>query len=270
MSNLIHEELTYRIRGVLFEVHNELGPRLPEQFYQQAITHGLREPGITNETEKCFQVVYRNLPAGIYFIDHWLENGKVLLELKVAPKLLPIHQAQTISYLKLTHADLALLVNFGAISLQVKRLLNLTYEKTVTFDWRPPPLTKDLLYPELTSRLYEALHRVHFTLGPGFIHRVYRQAVMIELQYQGISYEHLKKIPIYYHNHYIDSQEAQVIKVEDKILLGVFAVGMIGEEMVMVMRARLKRLKMVMGLLANFHGEKLEVKGVSTAELGDS
>jgi GxxExxY protein len=129
MSNLIHEQLTYRIRGVLFEVHNELGPRLPEQFYQQAITYGLQEQGITNETEKCFQVVYRNLSAGTYLIDHWLEDGKVLLELKVAPKLLPIHKAQTISYLKLTNADLALLVNFGALSLQVDRILNLTREK---------------------------------------------------------------------------------------------------------------------------------------------
>lgn len=258
MSKLIHEELTYRVRGVLFDVHNELGPRLPEKFYQQAITYGLQAQNLTNETEKCFQVIYRNLSAGNYLIDHWLENGKVLLELKVAPQLLPIHHAQTISYLKLTNADLALLVNFGTVSLQVKRLLNLTRDQKVVFNWQPPS-PKEWLYPELTASLYEALYRVHFTLGPGFIHRIYRQAVMIELQYQNISFEHLHQIPIYYHHHYIDVQEAQVIKVENKVLLGVFAVGAMTEEMEAVMLARLKRLNLGVGLLANFHGEKLEV-----------
>jgi hypothetical protein len=52
--------------------------------------------------------------------------------------------------------------------------------KRANFQWKPPPLKNNLLYSELTNTLLEALHRVHFTLGPAFIHRVYRKAVMIE------------------------------------------------------------------------------------------
>jgi GxxExxY protein len=258
MSQLIHKELTYIVRGVLFDVYNKLGPKLPENFYQKAITYGLREQGITCEPEKPFEVIYRNLSAGTYYLDHWLEKGKLILEIKVAPKIMPIHQAQTISYLKVTNADLAIIANFGAKSLQDQRLPNFIRDKTANFHWQPQPL--NALYPELTNRILENLHKVHFTLGPGFIHRVYRKAVMIELQYQGIGYEYIKKIQFYYKNYYIDVQEAQVIKIENKVLLGVFAVETTDDVMKEVMKARMKRLGAKVGFLANFHGEELQVE----------
>ena len=149
-------------------------------FYQKAITYGLREQGITCEPEKEFEVIYQNQSAGTYKVDHWLENGKVILEIKVAPKIIPIHQAQTISYLKVTNADLAIIANFGAKSLEDQRLPNFIRNKIAKFHWQPQPLTENVLYPELTNRILENLHKVHFILGPGFIHRVYRKAVMIE------------------------------------------------------------------------------------------
>ncbi|OQY54956.1 MAG: hypothetical protein DRR08_24625 [Candidatus Parabeggiatoa sp. nov. 2] len=262
MPQLIHKELTYIVRGVLFDVYNQLGPRLPEEFYQKAITHGLKEQGITCEPEKEFEVTYRNQSAGTYKVDHWLANGKLLLEIKVAPGIMPIHQAQTISYLKVTNADLAIIANFGAKPLQDQRLPNFIREKTANFQWQRQPLTKDTLYPELTNRILEALHRVHFTLGPGFIHRVYRGAVMIELQHQGMGYEQIKKIPFYYKNYYIDVQKAQMIKVENKVLLGVFAVKVVDEVKAIVMKARMKRLGVKLGFLANFYGKELKIERV--------
>jgi GxxExxY protein len=260
MTQLIHKELTYVVRGVLFDIYNHLGPRLPEEFYQKAITFALREQGIICEPEKQFEVIYRNQSAGKYYVDHWLENGKLILEIKVAPNIRPIHQAQTISYLKLTNADLAIIANFGTQSLQDKRLPNFIRNKIVKFEWQPPPVNQNILYSELTDHILESLHQVHFTLGPGFIHRVYRQAVMIDLQYQGIGYEYIKKIQCYYKNYYIDEQKVQMIKIENKVLLGVFAVEMIDEVMLEVMKARMKRLKTKVGFLANFYGEQLKVE----------
>jgi len=266
MTQLIHKELTYIVRGVLFDVYNHLGPKLPEKFYQKAITFGLREQGITCEPEKKFEVIYRNQSAGKYKLDHWLENGKLILEIKVAPNIKPIHQAQTLSYLKLTNADLAIIANFGTKSLQDQRLPNFIRNKIVKFEWQPPPVNKHILYSELTARILEGLHRVHFTLGPGFIHRTYRDAMMIELQYQGLSYEHITKIQTYYKNYYIDVQEVQLIKVEGKVLLGVFALGMMDELMEIIMKKRMKHLRTQLGILANFYGEKLEMQRVfSTA-----
>ena len=142
-----------------------MGPRLPENFYQQAVTHGLREQGITSESEKQFNVLYREKSAGIFYVDHWLEGGKILLEFKVTPYIMPIHQAQTISYLKLTNADLAIIANFGTHSLQDKRLPNFIRDKKVDFQWQPR--TENILYSALLDSIFEALYRVHFILGPG-------------------------------------------------------------------------------------------------------
>jgi len=264
---LINKELTYIVRGVMFDIYNKLGPKLPEKLYQKAVNHGLEQQRITYKPEKEFEIIYRNQSAGKYYVDHWIENGKLLLELKVTPQILPIHKAQTISYLKLTQADLGMIINFGTTTIQMERLPNFTQDltteaKIANFQWKPLPLEKNLLYSELTNTILEALHRVYFTLGPAFIHRVYREAVMIEFQYQDIGYEHIKKIQIYYNNYHVGEQEAQMIKVENKVLLSVFASVAINKLMVRVMKARMQQLGMKVGLLANFYGEKLVVERV--------
>jgi GxxExxY protein len=262
MPHLIHKELSYQVRGALLEVYNQLGPSLPESFYRDALTYGLRERGIACEPEKHFDVLYSNTTIGTHYIDLWLETGKLLLELKVAPRLLPIHQAQTISYLKLTNADLAILANFGTPSLQDQRLPNFIRDKPIDFQWQPPPPRSDILYPDLTNRLLETLHRVHFTLGPGFIHRIYRQAVMVELQHQGLNYELIRDILVHYHHHFLGIQPAQLIKVENQVVLGVFAEKAREKVMTVDMKARLKRLGMQMGMLGNFYGERVVVEVV--------
>jgi GxxExxY protein len=259
MTHIIHKELSYTVRGALIDVYNKLGPSLPESFYQEAVTCALEERGITCIPEKPFEVFYRNQSAGKYAIDHWLEKGKIILELKVAPQIMPIHQAQTLSYLKLTQADLAIIVNFGSKSLQDKRLPNFFKEKIARFQWQPIPLAEDTLYPELTNRLFEALHRVYFALGTGFIHRVYRQAMMVELKHHGLNYEKIYKIPVYYNQRFIGMQGTQMLQIENKIVMGVFAVKVMTETMQENMKARLRRLRMRLGILANFYGEKLGV-----------
>ena len=161
---LIHQDLTYKIRGVLFDVYNQLGPNLPERFYQPAIAIGLEANSILCQTEKQFEVTYRGIEVGRYFVDIWVENGKVLLELKVSPKLLPIHQAQTINYLNVTNADLAMLVNFGERSVVTQRLPNFVRDKQLKFEWEERPLPPNTLFPKLTAQVLKALHRVHFVL----------------------------------------------------------------------------------------------------------
>jgi len=126
------------------------------------------------------------------------------------------------------------------------------------FKWQPG-LFQDLAYSESLKCLDTALQQVHFTLGSGFIHRVYRQALMIELQHQNLNYEPITKIPIYYHDQFLGMQAAQIIKIEDEVLLGAFAVKTINEAMELKMKKRLEYLGVKLGVLANFYGEQLEV-----------
>jgi GxxExxY protein len=224
MPTIIHKELSYKVRGVLLSVHNTLGPNLPERFYCDATAYGLEAEGIQCETEKSFEVFYRDVRVGLYRVDVWVENGKIVLELKVAPEILPLHRGQAISYLKVTDADLAIVVSFGAGSLLDERLPNFLREKAVNFQWKEHPVADDTLYPELTNRCFEVLHRVYFELGPGFLHQVYRRATMVELEHQGLSYDYIKRVPIFYQDHYLGQQPARLINVEGKVLLATVAV----------------------------------------------
>jgi GxxExxY protein len=259
MTKLIHENLTYTTRGILFNVYNTLGPMLPEAFYQKAVIYGLRAKGITCEAEKNFEVYYRGERVGLYRVDIWIEGGKLVLELKVAPKILPLHKAQAISYLKVTDADLAIVVNFGAASLETERLPNFLRNKVVDFEWEKRPLPKDALYPELTNRLFEILHRVHLELRPGFLHQVYRRSAMIELRHQGLRYDYIKQIPIVYQGHNLGMQDVRLIRVEDKVLLATFAVKQVTEAIKETLKARLKHLGLQLGLLANFNSARVEI-----------
>ena len=173
MTEIIHKELSYAVRGVLFDVHNQLGPMLPERFYQEAVAIGLEAKGIACETEKQFSVQYCGVEVGRYFVDVWVEGGKLLLELKVAPEILPIHRAQAISYLKVTDADLAIVVNFGASSLEDVRLPNRVREQTAVLNQTSPQPSIDVPFPQLATEIINCLHHVHLVLGPGNLQQVY-------------------------------------------------------------------------------------------------
>lgn len=265
MTTIIHKELSYTVKGACFDVHNALGPMLPERFYQAALAIALQARGIRCEMEKSFEVYYRNVRVGLYFVDLWLEDGKLLLELKVAPAITAMHKAQTLSYLKVTGADLGIIVNYGERSLADERLPNYLRDKQVTFEWQPPEISKDWLYPDLTQRLFEALHRIHFELGPGFLHQVYRRATMVELQYQEIAYRYIKTLPITYQGHLLGEYPARLINVEDKILLAVFAVQEIDTGMEGRLRTRLKLLGLKLGFLVNFNATTLRIVPVRVA-----
>jgi GxxExxY protein len=259
MAKLIHPKLSYQVRGVLLDVYNALGPALKEEYYRNATALGLEARQVACQVEKAFEVYYEGERVGLYYVDLWIDGGKILLELKVAPTIEPIHKAQAISYLKVTDADLAIVVNFGGSSLEDERLPNFLREQKPEFSWEPQPVGPDLLYPELTNAILRACHRVHFVLGTGFFHQVYRRATMIELLRSGLAYDYLKRLPVEYQGHMLGHQEVRLIRVEDKILLATVALRQVDDGMIGRLVAYMRRLNLQLGLLANFHGTKLAV-----------
>ncbi|MFQ5344180.1 MAG: GxxExxY protein [Anaerolineae bacterium] len=262
MSRLLHEELTYQVRGVLFDVYNTLGPMLKEDYYRDAIVLGLKKRGIACVPEKRFEVFYGDERVGLYDVDVWIESGKLLLELKVAPAIEPLHKGQAISYLKVTDADLAMVVNYGGPSLEAERLPNFLRDKQPEFVWQPQPFGQGLLYPELVNAIQRACHRVHFTLGPGFLHQVYRRATMIELRRSELNYRYIKQLPVVYEGEILGHQDVRLILVEGKVLLATFALRRTDNVLAEQLKARLRRLDLELGLLANFHGTRLAVTPV--------
>jgi GxxExxY protein len=247
MPKIIHKELSHNVRGVLLHVYNALGPMLPERYYQDAIAIGLEACGVRCETEKVFEVYYRRVRVGLYRVDVWIENGKIVLELKVAPEILPLHRAQAISYFKVTGADLAIVATFGAGSLLDERFPNFVRGRVVSYEWRDCPASADLLYPAFTNRIFEALHQV------------YRRATLEELKYRELGFEYLKEMPVYYEGYCLGIQPSRLICVENKVLLATIAVKHAGKEMQERLRARLRHLGLQPGLLANFNSTMRQI-----------
>lgn len=262
MSKLIHPELSYQVRGVLLDVYNKLGPMLNEAYYRDAIVIGLKKRGIHSEPEKAFEVYYKGERVGLYYVDVWVEQGQLLLELKVKPAIDPLHRAQAISYLKVTGADLAIVVNYGASSLQDERLPNFLADRQPTFSWEQLPVDDNWLYPELVSNLQRICHQVHFTLGPGFLHQIYRRATLAELRRSDLSYDYIKRLPIEYEGELLGYREVRLLQVANKILLATFALRAQDEALVEQLRAHLRRLDCQLGLLANFYDTRLTVTPV--------
>lgn len=116
-----HTSLTRQIIAACFEVHNILGPGLEERLYRDALLHELELRGLSITKEKEFRVNYKSVNIGRHRVDLVVED-KILVELKaVSSKLLDIHFAQTLSELRVSGMQVALLVNFGNKSVQVRR-----------------------------------------------------------------------------------------------------------------------------------------------------
>ena len=123
MSKIIHKELSYKIVGAAMEVHRILGPGFLEAVYQAALAHEFTLRNIPFEQYKRLPVTYKRVRVGDYEAD-FVVAEKIILELKAISTLHPKNEAQAINYLTATGLELAILLNFGADSLQQKRVVN--------------------------------------------------------------------------------------------------------------------------------------------------
>jgi GxxExxY protein len=105
------EALAHRVIGAAIEVHRHLGPGFIESIYKKAMIHELSALGLMVEKEKEIMVPYKGIDIPGQRLD-LLVCGRIIVELKAVQSLLPIHEAQLISYLKATRLRLGLLINF--------------------------------------------------------------------------------------------------------------------------------------------------------------
>ena len=119
-------EITEAIIGAAIEVHRHLGPGMLESVYEAALAYELAERGIAVERQKPVPLVYKGLQFEEGYRLDLLVGGAVIVELKCVDAILPIHEAQLISYLKLTGLKVGLLINFKVPVLKqgIKRLSN--------------------------------------------------------------------------------------------------------------------------------------------------
>ena len=116
-----HSYVTQKVIGVFFDVYNELGPGFLESVYVGSLVIAFHQGGLSVEREKPLTVRFRGQVVGKFRAD-LIVAEVVLVEVKACPKLNPLHEAQTLNYLRATSLEVGILVNFG-LRPQFKRLL---------------------------------------------------------------------------------------------------------------------------------------------------
>ncbi len=115
------DELTYKVIGVAMEVHRNLGCGFTEKVYQDALEKELQIQKIPYEREVRMHVIYKNEELDSEYIPDFVCYDKIVVELKAVEELTDLHKAQTINYLHVSRMPVALLMNFGAESLEFQR-----------------------------------------------------------------------------------------------------------------------------------------------------
>jgi GxxExxY protein len=120
------DQITGRIIGAAIEVHKVVGPGLLESAYEACLAFELRQVGLKVEAQKPLPVVYKDVKLDCgYRLDLVVEDA-VIVEIKAVERLSPIHDAQLLSYLRLSHMRVGLLLNFHVRVLKdgLKRMVN--------------------------------------------------------------------------------------------------------------------------------------------------
>ncbi len=123
----LHSELTGKIIGCAMEVHKTLGNGFQEVIYQRALEIEMSNQGLAFSREHEMEIVYKGVKIGNRRVDFFVEQ-KVMVEIKAVIQLDDVHLAQTINYLEAYGLEVGLLINFGARSLEFKRVMRAVRE----------------------------------------------------------------------------------------------------------------------------------------------
>ena len=118
-----HSDLTGKIIGAAMQVHKVLGNGFQVVIYQRALAIELAKRGVVFAREVDMPIFYDNQQIGTRRVDFLVED-KVIVELKALIKLEDVHLAQAINYLEAYRLEIGLLLNFGARSLEFRRVIN--------------------------------------------------------------------------------------------------------------------------------------------------
>lgn len=109
---MLHKEITSEIIGAFYEVYNQLGYGFLESVYEKSLAIELQRRGLAAVRQSKITVYYKTHVVGEFFAD-LIVNNNVIVELKAVETVHPQHEAQILNYLKASHIEVGLLLNFG-------------------------------------------------------------------------------------------------------------------------------------------------------------
>jgi GxxExxY protein len=122
-QDLIYPELSYKLVGLAYNVHNELGHGHLEKIYQKAYAKELKEANIEFKEQAPYKVIYKEEVIGNNYLDFLIED-KVIIELKRSDFYSKKYIEQISNYIKVSNLKLAILINFTSNGVRIKRIVN--------------------------------------------------------------------------------------------------------------------------------------------------
>ncbi len=122
---LHHEELTEKLIAAAIEVHRHLGPGLLESAYEECYSHELRLQSVPLERQKPLPLEYKGVKLDCGYRMDVVADKRAVVEIKCVDKILPVHEAQLLTYLKLSGLKVGLIINFHSRFIKdgIKRLV---------------------------------------------------------------------------------------------------------------------------------------------------
>jgi GxxExxY protein len=255
--------LSYRAIGAAIAVHRELGPGLEESDYEPALSAELSAGGINHVCQQPVPVVYKHvrLDAG-YRIDVLIEQSLVI-ELKAVETLHPVHEAQLLTYLRLSQRKLGLLINFDVPVLKDgirRRVMGLEENGVEPAKPKTPTVNSSDTETEpgdLSQQVLGAAIEVHRHLGPGLLKSAYEECLCYELSVRKLSFERHKRLAVRFRDIELPKPAEIDLVVSGDLPVMVVSVAEITPLLEARLIGRLKNGGWKYGLLLNFSERKL-------------
>lgn len=250
--------LSKKVIGAAIDVHRKLGPGLDELDYEQALSLSLTKAGIANERQVPLPIIYKaqQLDCG-YRLDILVESALVL-ELKSVAAVLPIHEAQLLTYLRLSGHQLGLLANFNVVLLKdglLRRVNQLGREplernRAVRKNSKPSN--------DLSGRVISAAIEVHRTLGPGLLKSTYAECLQTKLSMSGVPHTRRQLVPVLYEGMELGQPLEMEFVVGGALPMMVVSVAEVTPLIEAQFRSKLRLGGWSDGLLMNFNAPRIK------------
>lgn len=262
------KDLTGRVIGAAMAIHRKFGPGLDEADYEKALSLELHALGIAHECQVPLPLIYKGTKLDCGYRMDLVLPGRLLLELKALDKLHPLHEAQLLTYLRLSGLPLGLLINFGGLLLKdcIVRRANTRGEHASLSPFQASRSTMD----DLSRTVVEAAVEVQSQLGAGLLRSAYEACLAHELGLRGLKVERNLPVNLMHRDQLIMSNKQVPLIIENNLMVACHCMTKLEPLHLAKARSLLKASPAETGLCINFHASSLadQIKRISHQSQG--
>lgn len=248
-------KLTGAVIGAAISVHRELGPGLDEIDYELALGVELAERRICHRRQVPLPLMYRGKKLDCGYRMDFVAEDSLVIEVKAAETLHPLHEAQLLSYLRLTGIRVGLLMNFNSLLLRdgIKRRVD--SGPGIRVRSGPESVTDD--FDRLSREIVAAAIRVQEELGPGLLRSAYETCLACEMRQRGFRVDRALPVELAYHGLPLPRHVEIPMMIEGSHVVSCLCVKELTEIHFARHRSHQKAARANTGMCLNFHSKNL-------------